>query len=527
MSDAKKQKAALESALANPTSDGHDHDLHTLMDAISDLALVATLDGRILFANQVLRRKLGHNAKALAKMRILDLLPLSQREANAGVVAALLHGAQSSRGLPLAAKGRTEVQVMPRVWLGRWKESSCLFCVFKDLSAEVEVQHQFECLFRNSPSLMAIASLPDRHFVDINDEALDRLGYFRDEVIGKTSRELGLFADLGQQAALTTMIETAAPIVDLEVQIRCKDGAIRDGLLSADVISHGGQRHLLTRIVDITARKRAEKALRATNTELKAQSDAAQETASEATSADRAKIEFLAKMSHEIRTPMNAVLGFTDLLLTTNPSEEQRQYLDMVKERSLDLARIVDEILDLARIEADQVGLVDEPFSVAETVVRCLASVKPDAEKKGLILRSAIADDVPATLGGDSLRLRKVLLNLLTNAVKFTVEGTIDLRVACLVPSGPQCGLSFVVTDTGIGIPLPRQQAIFEPFIQAEETTVRNFGGTGLGLTICRRLVEKMGGEIGVQSQPKQGSVFAFTAFFRRIVAPSTTPSTP
>ena len=241
-----------------------------------------------------------------------------------------------------------------------------------------------------------------------------------------------------------------------------------------------------------------------------------------AEAATRAKSEFLAHMSHEIRTPMNAIIGAARLLAYEPLTPRQRGYTHVMSQSSLSLLALIDDILDLSKIEAGHIQLETASFELAQIMAGLTGMVEVSAYGRDLKTSFDIAPDVPARLQGDAFRLEQVLSNLLSNALKFTAQGDITLRVALVSSSAEQIRLRFTLSDTGIGIAPEKLDAIFEAFVQAESTTTRSYGGTGLGLSICRKLVALMGGQMEVSSVPGQGSCFSFTADFQWPAATST-----
>ena len=288
------------------------------------------------------------------------------------------------------------------------------------------------------------------------------------------------------------------------VWVRCRGLAIRN--------ARGEAIRLLGCHTDVTALKRAEEDLRRQATELREARDAAER-------ASVAKSTFLANVSHEIRTPLNGVIGMAELLGDTDLDSDQREQVAAIRESAEALLGILNDILDFSKIEAGRLVVEPQPFRLRERLYALVTSFAPRVHGKEVTLTADVDADTPDALVGDARLLRQVLANLLSNAIKFTERGAITLRARPRAPAGEEVTLEFEVSDTGIGIPAEKQRVIFEEFVQADASTTRRYGGTGLGLAIATRLVDALGGEVGLTSAPGAGSTFHFTARFRRDAA--------
>ncbi|MBY0525848.1 MAG: PAS domain S-box protein [Gemmataceae bacterium] len=375
-------------------------------------------------------------------------------------------------------------------------------------AASQRVQEQKDLLQNVIDHLPCAVFWKDRNSVNLggNRLAASDLGFATPaEMIGKSNFDL--MVTRAEAEAYTrfdrAVMESGEPLVNLEECVTKPDGRRLEVLTNKVPLRNAAGEIIgvLAVYIDITDRKRAEEDLR--------QAKIAAEAA------NRAKSEFLANMSHEIRTPMNGILGMTDLALDTHLSTEQREYLEMVKSSGQRLLTLINDILDFSKIEAGQLELDIAEFELAQSVGGALRSLAIGAQQKGLELACEIAKDVPEALVGDAGRLCQVLINLVGNAIKFTEHGEVVVRVAKDQCTGDDVRLHFSVQDTGIGIPVEKQAVIFEAFAQADSSTTRKYGGTGLGLTISTQLVSLMGGRLWVESTPGTGSTFHFTVQMR------------
>jgi PAS domain S-box-containing protein len=375
----------------------------------------------------------------------------------------------------------------------------------EDVSDRVRVEEaqrrdveRLHTLLDSIPAGVMLIDAASHQIVYVNPFAERMIGSSREAMIGVICHRYVCPAEVGR-----------CPITDLGERVDnterelCTPSGARVPILKTVVpVTLDNRSYLLESFFDISDRKQAE-----------AQTEASREAAE---SANRAKSAFLANMSHEIRTPMNAIMGLTDLVLDGQLNADQRRRLEMVQGATTGLLHLINDILDFSKIEAGRLELEELDFSLADLVQEVINIVALRAHERSVELSHTIDPLAPSQLKGDPGRLRQILFNLVGNAVKFTEEGSVRIRIELAEETGDQVRLRTTVTDTGIGIPADKLGALFDAFTQADASTTRTHGGTGLGLAISKRLANMLGGEIGVESEEGRGSTFWFTAVMRK-----------
>ncbi len=310
-------------------------------------------------------------------------------------------------------------------------------------------------------------------------------------------------------------INSPSVISNIEKTFPLKSGQTISILKTIAPFEYKNQPALLESFIDISDRKKSEKELLRMNNTLRQQTELAEILAAKAEESSQAKSDFLANMSHEIRTPMNAIIGYSSLLGNTELTTRQQGYVKNFSHAAKNLMQIINDILDFSKIEARKMELDSVHFNLDELLDNVSRMVSINTGKKELEILFIRENSVPVNLEGDSLRLSQILMNLMNNAIKFTHQGEVELKAELANLVGKSVMLRFTVRDTGIGMTREQQEKLFQAFTQADSSTTRKYGGTGLGLTICKYLVEMMGGSITVDSEPEKGSVFSFTARFQ------------
>jgi PAS domain S-box-containing protein len=382
---------------------------------------------------------------------------------------------------------------------------------------------ELNAFFNLSPDLLCVASR-DGYFLRLNPAWIHVLGFTTAELQAAPFLDFVHPDDRAASAGALARATAGVRIINFENRYRTRDGSYRWLDWTAAPAPDRGVVYAAAR--DITERKEADEALQQSAENLKHLVGELENERKKAESASAAKGEFLANMSHEIRTPMNAIIGMTALALRTRLDSNQREYIRTANESAEALLGILDDVLDVSKVEAGRLALEAIPFSLRETVEGAVRLFALRAHEKGLELACRITADVPDNLIGDPGRLRQVLVNLVGNAVKFTEAGDVVVEVSADGATGEEAALRFTISDTGIGIPLDKQWQVFGAFVQADTSTTRRFGGTGLGLTISAHLVEMMGGRIWLTSEPGQGSRFRFVARFGVQREPAAPPRT-
>lgn len=468
---------------------------HEFFNTINDFLFVLDEQGNIIYHNETINRRLEYSPEELTGKSVLMIHAKERRDEAARIMEEILGGRSEYCSVPLMTRSGHDIPVETRIIKGQWDGRPVIFGVTKDVSAIRLSEEKFSKAFHVSPVMMAIANFGTGRFIDVNNPFLKRLEYTKEEVTGNTLTGMSLFPDQPFRNDLMDSFAHETPMHDLEILVQAKSGDLISGLFSSEVIYIGEEKCLFIMFVDITERKNFEKELLAAKME--------------AEKANMAKSEFLSRMSHELRTPMNSILGFAQLLNMGDLNQSQKKGVGHIMRSGNHLLGLINEVLDISRIEAGRMSLSMEPVQLRSIVTETIEVVQLHANEQQISLKLSESPDNDLFILADRQRFKQILLNLVNNAIKYNNPGgsvmiTIGKR---RYPEEKQACIRISVSDTGRGISELDIPKLFQPFERfgAENMPVE---GTGLGLTVTRKLIDALGGRIGVESTVGQGTTF-------------------
>jgi len=390
-----------------------------------------------------------------------------------------------------------------------------VFAAARDVTAQKQASRYARSLIEASLDPLVTISLEGK-ITDVNEASTNVTGETRDKLIGTDFSDY--FTEPNKARQGYKQVFEKGFVSDYPLTIRHATGKLTDVLYNASVYKDGEGNVLgvFAAARDVTDQKRISEELKEAKVIAELATILAEDEKAKAESALQSKQQFLANMSHEIRTPMNAILGFTKIILKTDLKPKQKEYLDAIKTSSDGLIVLINDILDLAKVDAGKMTFEQTPFKMESSITTMFQVFDIKIQEKNLELVKEYDKKIPEVLLGDAMRLHQILLNLLSNALKFTEKGKITVAVRLVNEDKEKATIEFAITDTGTGILEDKLESIFENFQQATSSTSRIFGGTGLGLAICKQLVEKQGGTISVKSKIDEGSTFGFTLSFQK-----------
>lgn len=452
--------------------------------ANNDFLIVFNAEGNIIEINDVVKNRLKYTAEDLVGKPLESIHPKDRQLEARKTVYKMYAGLTDKCSIPLIAKTGEIIPVETIVKNGFWNDKPVYFAFCRDVSEILLSEEKFSRAFQSNTVLMGIINMETDRFIDVNNTMISKTGYSREEVVGKTVPELKLFRNLQKFDIDFEYIKNNLPLKEVEADLIKKDGTVMVGLFSADSIYIGKDQCMLITTIDITKRKEAENEL--------------VRSRKEAEEANKSKSEFLSRMSHELRTPMNSILGFAQLFEMNELTDSQRKGVKHIINNGKHLLKLINEVLDMARIESGKISISIENIKIQETVKEAVNIIKPLLKEKNIHFKllEDLAEDL--YIKADKQRFIQVLVNLLNNAVKYNKpNGSIILNFF-VNPSSPEF-IRVTIKDTGVGIEDENIPKLFIPFerINTDELSPE---GTGLGLPIALELMHLMGGNIGVKS---------------------------